>query len=217
MVSMMKLLGMGWMAGLLLAGGCAVGGHHDANASGDHDAAMSSHHADHAGGKSCMKCMEKANPIKEAIAVIHPTPGNKVHGTVTFTDLGNGKVRVVADLEGLTPNSKHGFHVHQYGDCSAPDATSAGGHYNPGNHQHAGPMVEMRHAGDLGNIEADAKGNAHLDLTVDNITINAKNEVLGRAVIVHAKADDLKSQPTGDAGGRIGCGVIGVANPKDAG
>jgi Cu-Zn family superoxide dismutase len=217
---MTKVLGMGWIAGLLLAGGCAATGTNNSNAPAEDNNAMSSRHADHAvqaADNAKQSAMNHDSSLKEAIAVIHPTPGNKVHGTVKFIAQDNGKVRVVADLQGLKPMSKHGFHVHQYGDCSAPDATSAGGHYNPENHKHAGPSTEMRHAGDLGNIESDGKGNAHLDMTVDNISIDGKDAVLGRAVIVHAKADDLKTQPTGDAGARIGCGVIGVANSKDAG
>jgi Cu-Zn family superoxide dismutase len=131
---------------------------------------------------------------------------------VRFTPTSDGGVRITADLKGLPPNSTHGFHIHEYGDCSAPDASSAGGHYNPDHHKHAGPNAPQHHAGDLGNIKTDAKGNAHLEITVHDITIDGeKNPVLGRAVIVHEKADDLKSQPTGDAGARIGCGVIGLA------
>lgn len=153
-----------------------------------------------------------AKPVTAAIAVMHPTQGNKTSGTVRFTQEGGNKVKVVADIQGLQPNSKHGFHIHEFGDCSAPDATSAGGHYNPEGHAHAGPDAKERHAGDLGNLEANAQGNAHLEITLDNLTITGqRNPIIGRGVIIHAKADDLKSQPTGDAGGRIACGVIGVA------
>lgn len=152
--------------------------------------------------------------INQAVAVIHPTQGNQTMGTVRFTRMGQS-VKVVADIKGLQPSSKHGFHIHEFGDCTAPDAASAGGHYNPDGHPHAGPSAEPRHAGDFGNIESDAQGNARLELTVQNISIaGANNPVLGRAVIVHQKADDLQSQPTGDAGARIGCGIIGVAQMK---
>jgi Cu-Zn family superoxide dismutase len=147
----------------------------------------------------------------KAIAVLHPTKDNKVEGTVTFTKTGD-EMKVVADLTGLTPG-KHGFHVHEFGDCSSPDAKSAGGHFNPTNAPHAGHDIEMRHVGDLGNIEADASGKAHLELTDKKMTFSGENSVVGRSVIVHEKADDLKSQPTGDAGGRVGCGVIGIAKP----
>lgn len=149
--------------------------------------------------------------VTHAIAVVHPTQGHTASGTVRFITVPNG-VRVIAEITGLSPNGVHGFHVHEWGDCSAPDATSAGSHYNPDGHPHGGPHDTVRHAGDFGNLQADAQGNAKLDMVFDNISVaGIRNPVIGRSVIVHVKADDLKSQPTGDAGGRIGCGVIGVA------
>jgi len=152
--------------------------------------------------------------IKQAIAVLHSTQGNKAHGTVRFTQEGNS-VKVVADVEGLNPNQKHAIHVHEFGDCSSPDGMSTGGHYNPEKHEHGLPDKAMRHAGDFGNLEADASGKAHLELTVNNISVaGTKDPVLGRAVIVHAKVDD-GGQPVGNAGGRIACGVIGVANTAE--
>ena len=150
--------------------------------------------------------------IKQAIAVLHPTSGQKCHGTVRFTQDGKS-VKVVAHVEGLNPGQKHAIHIHQFGDCSAPDAMSAGGHYNPEDHPHGLPETDKRHAGDLGSLQADSEGKAHLEITVDNITIQGhENPILGRGVIVHAKPDD-GGQPVGNAGGRIACGVIGVANP----
>jgi Cu-Zn family superoxide dismutase len=149
--------------------------------------------------------------IVKAIAVLHSTSGSNVSGMVTFTQEGR-RVKVVADVQGLPPNSSHGFHIHEFGDCSAPDAASAGGHYNPEGHMHAGPETARRHAGDLGNLETDASGRARKEMMLENISLGPSgNNVLGRAVIVHAKKDDLKTQPTGDAGGRVACGVIGVA------
>lgn len=149
--------------------------------------------------------------IKSAIAVIHPTEGNSTKGIIRFTTV-DGGVKIVGDVEGLEPNSKHGFHIHQYGDCSAANGKSAGGHYNPESVKHAGPDTMERHAGDLGNLQADANGKAHYEMTAKNITINgAKSPILGRGIIIHAKADDLTSQPTGAAGPRIGCGTIGIA------
>jgi superoxide dismutase, Cu-Zn family len=146
-----------------------------------------------------------------AVAVLHPTEGNQTTGTIHFQSVGDAKVRVAATVEGLAPNSVHAIHIHEFGDCTAPDATSAGGHYNPEGHPHALPDKKERHAGDLGNLRADAQGKATLDLTVDNITINgSKNPIVGRSVIVHDKLDD-GSQPVGNAGGRISCGVIGLA------
>ncbi len=149
-----------------------------------------------------------ADPDK-AIAVLHPTQGSEVSGSVTFGESG-GSVKVVADISGLTPG-KHGFHIHEFGDCSDAKAASAGGHFNPGKHNHGAPDASDRHEGDLGNIEADASGKAHLELTDKALKLTGSNGILGRAVIVHEKADDLKTQPTGDAGGRLACGVIGVA------
>lgn len=147
--------------------------------------------------------------IGKAIVVLHPTEGNNVSGTITFikTDAG---IQVVADVSGLTPG-KHGFHVHEFGDCSALDAASAGGHFNPEGVKHGAPTDTDRHVGDLGNLEADENGNAHLEWTDTYISFHGSHNIIGRAVIVHAEADDLTSQPTGAAGARVACGVIGIA------
>lgn len=150
-----------------------------------------------------------AGETQKAIAVLSPASGSDVHGTVTFTKSGDA-VKVIADVTGLTPG-KHGFHIHEFGDCSDPKAASAGGHFNPGHHDHGAPDASERHAGDLGNIEADKDGKAHLELTDSVLTLSGDNSIIGHAVIVHEKADDLKTQPTGDAGGRLACGVIGIA------
>jgi len=147
----------------------------------------------------------------KATAVLHPTKGSNVEGVVTFIKTGD-EVKVVADITGLTPG-KHGFHIHEFGDCSSPDGKAAGGHFNPTNNPHAGHDAEKRHVGDLGNIEADIEGKAHLELTDKMMTMSGENSIIGRGVIVHEKADDLKTQPTGDAGGRVACGVIGIAKP----
>jgi Cu-Zn family superoxide dismutase len=134
-----------------------------------------------------------------------------VAGTVTFTG-GSDGITVIADITGLKPGM-HGFHIHEFGDCSSTDGKSAGGHYNPMHHEHAGPDAANRHMGDLGNIEADASGKAHLQVTDKTLQLSGENSIVGHAVIVHEKADDLKTQPTGDAGGRLACGVIGVTKP----
>jgi len=153
---------------------------------------------------------QAGDPTK-AIAVLHPTAGNNVAGTVTFTASGDS-IKVVADITGLTPG-KHGFHIHEFGDCSSTDGKSAGGHFNPTNHQHGAPDATDRHEGDLGNIEADASGKVHLDITDKVLKLTGAESIIGHAVIVHEKADDMKTQPTGDAGGRVACGVIGIAKP----
>ena len=105
----------------------------------------------------------------------------------------------------------HGFHVHEFGDCSSPDAMSTGGHFNPTGMPHAAPTAGKRHVGDLGNIEANADGVATLDIIDPAMTFAGPTSIIGRGLIVHAKADDLKSQPAGAAGDRVACGVIGVA------
>jgi len=154
----------------------------------------------------------KSTTSSKAIAVLHPTAGNKVSGTVTFAPVADG-VQVHAEITGLTPG-KHGFHVHEFGDCSAADATSAGAHFNPSNQPHAGPDAAARHAGDMGNVEADASGNAKLDYVDHQISLNDAKSAIGRSVVVHAKPDDLKTQPSGDSGARIACGVIGWAKTQ---
>lgn len=151
---------------------------------------------------------EKAMDLLEA--KIEPTKGNTVHGWVRFAAQKDGSVKVVADLDGLTPNARQAIHVHETGDCTAPDAMSAGGHYNPQHNPHGLPPAEARHAGDLGNLTADAAGHAHYEITVKNISLSGgTNPVLGKAVIVHANPDD-GGQPAGNAGARLGCGEIEV-------
>ncbi len=141
-----------------------------------------------------------------ASVTLNPTQGNEVKGTVLFTGENNG-VRVVADITGLTPG-EHGFHIHEKGDCSAPDASSAGGHFNPTGMPHGGPDSGEHHLGDMGNITADASGNAHLDRVFSFLTLSGSNSIIGHALIVHGGRDDLTSQPSGDAGARVACGVI---------
>ena len=151
--------------------------------------------------------------VTEAVALIAPTQGQKTGGIVRFRREGE-TVHVTGELTGLTPNAKHGFHVHEFGDCSAPDGASAGGHFAPEAHPHGAPDPAEHHAGDLGNIEADATGQAKVDVTVKGLGLaTGERALVGRAVIVHAQPDDLTSQPAGNAGARVGCGVIGVAKP----
>lgn len=141
-----------------------------------------------------------------ATAELSPTEGNNVSGTVTFTSL-NGAVRVEADIEHLAPGS-HGFHIHETGDCSAPDASSAGGHFNPEGAPHGAPTDSVRHVGDLGNIESGADSTATYSRVDSVLTLSGANSIIDRAVVVHEGEDDLTSQPSGDAGARVACGVI---------
>jgi len=157
---------------------------------------------------------ESGASIVQAVAVLHPTEGSQARGTVTFRSVDAG-IEITADLDGLAPGS-HGFHIHQLGDCSAADATSAGGHFNPEGSAHGAPMDAERHVGDLGNVTADDAGSASYQRTDDVIAFAGAHSVIGRAVIVHAGEDDLVSQPTGDAGARVACGVIGIGQETSA-
>jgi Cu-Zn family superoxide dismutase len=144
-----------------------------------------------------------------AAAELAPTKDSTVKGNVTFSVV-DGKVHVKGAVSGLKPNSEHGFHIHEKGDCSAPDASSAGGHFNPHSMNHGGPEAAIRHVGDFGNIEADDSGKASYSKSFSNLTFDGPASIIGRAVIIHANPDDLTTQPTGNAGGRVACGVINL-------
>lgn len=172
--------------------------------------------------------VETAKPAAEPAAAAAPAaqpataraelkgPDGTSHGTVTFSEE-NGAVEIVADLSGLPPGS-HGFHLHEGTECTPPDFKSAGGHFNPTNAPHGGPTDAEHHAGDSGNIEIDASGNGHLELSTSLLTVApGPNSAVGHAVIVHEKADDLKTQPSGDAGARIACGIVVAEGAATAG
>lgn len=147
----------------------------------------------------------------QAIAIIHPTKDNKVEGTVRFDWVSDHQVKIIVDVKGLKPNTEHGFHIHEFGDVSANDGMSVGGHFNPGKkHKHAGPKAADHHPGDMGNLKSDASGNAHMELTMNDVALFGQNGILGRAVVIHADKDDFKTQPTGNSGDRVGVGVIGL-------
>ncbi|HEY4371864.1 MAG TPA: superoxide dismutase family protein [Burkholderiales bacterium] len=143
-----------------------------------------------------------------ATALLAPKSGSATTGTVSFAPAGTNAVRVTVDITGLKPNAEHGFHVHERGDCSAPDAMSAGGHFNPTNHKHGGPMVE-HHAGDIPNLKSDAEGRMRGSFEVSGLSVEGgPTDIIGKALVVHRDRDDYKSQPAGDSGPRIACGVI---------
>ena len=150
-----------------------------------------------------------AQDVTRAAANLEPKSGSRVTGTVTFTKMGN-EVQVVADIQNLTPG-KHGFHIHEKGDCSAPDAMSAGPHFNPTHQHHDGTTGTKRHVGDFGNVEADASGKGHLEWK-GKLDLSGPNSIIGKSVIVHEKEDDLKTDPTGNSGARFACGVIKAAD-----
>ncbi|MGE9267622.1 MAG: superoxide dismutase family protein [Verrucomicrobiales bacterium] len=171
--------------------------------------ALAAHHEDH----------EKAQKADSAplIAVLKGTEGHETSGTLHFSPAADGKgVTITIKVSGLQPDATHAVHIHQFGDLSAPDGTSAGGHFNPEGHEHGLPDQEKRHAGDLGNLEANAAGSATKTMTVSNISLSkGQNAILGRSVIIHASSDK-GTQPTGDAGPRIAAGVIGYQQVEKA-
>lgn len=143
-----------------------------------------------------------------ATAKLLPTKGNRASGAVTFTQQAN-HVLVRANVTGLTPNGEHGFHVHEKGDCSASDAMSAGGHFNPGGMRHGNPRSGVHHVGDMPNLKADANGVATLTWEEVHFTVtDGPDSIIGRSVVVHLNPDDYTSQPAGSSGPRIACGII---------
>lgn len=184
-------------------------------------------HADHGGDAATHE--DAFAQVSKAVCVLSPTSGTElteVSGTITFTQT-KGGVLIEANVSGLKPNSKHGFHVHQWGDISdSASGKATGGHYNPtGAEEHSLPNVQPHddhhhattggHAGDLGNLESDADGNATYSQTYENITLTGHNAILGRGIIVHLDEDKgIDAQPTGGAGPRVAQGVIGIADPE---
>lgn len=150
-----------------------------------------------------------------ATAILAATQGNEASGTVTFFEIESGGVLIAAEVRGLTPGP-HGFSIHVRGDCSAPDARSAGGHFNPNNGHHGAPNVSYSHAGDLGNLDADASGIAYFSFHADDLAFDGANSILNRSIVVREKGDDYLTQPDGDAGDRIACGVIELSQPANS-
>ncbi|MFC5301083.1 superoxide dismutase family protein [Azospira restricta] len=153
-------------------------------------------------------CATGPAPGPRAEATINPTQGNNASGYVSFRQDG-AKLMVRADVSGLPPGA-HGFHIHEKGDCSAADGSSAGGHFNPTAKAHGYPMHANHHAGDLPQLAANEKGNAWVEVTVDGLAVGGggANDIVGKAVIVHAGPDDFSSQPAGNSGARVACGII---------
>ncbi len=151
--------------------------------------------------------MPTAVVVTHAVAVVNSLKeGMGVKGKVTFTKVSKG-VKIVADFEGLTPG-EHGFHIHEHGDCGGVDAASAGAHFNPTKKSHGGPDFSNRHVGDLGNIVADAQGKAHYERIDNIISLDGKDSIVGKSIIVHADKDDFKTQPAGASGSKVACGII---------
>lgn len=158
-------------------------------------------------------CATVRTPSITATAPLQAKSGSTVSGTVRFEEViadGVPAVRVTVDAASVPPGM-HGFHVHEKGDCSAPDATSAGGHFNPSGDPHGAPGAPPHHAGDFGNVEANADGRVNVSYIMRGVTLGSgTSSIAGKAIVLHAAPDDLKTQPTGNAGGRIACGVIAL-------
>lgn len=152
------------------------------------------------------------NAMKKAMGKIESKSGSKVTGEAWFNSADTGKVVLTVKISGATPG-EHAVHLHEKGDCSAPDAASAGGHWNPTSMPHGAPDAAQHHAGDYGNIKVGADGTGSMNLSIAGLTVDSApaTGVVGRALIVHEKADDMTTQPTGNAGGRVGCAVIQAA------
>ena len=154
-------------------------------------------------------------PSDYVVATLNPTRGNTAAGTVFFSQQG-GDVVLRGRITGLKPNQEHGFHVHEKGDCSSDDAMSAGGHLNPDGKRH-GPQTGEHHAGDVPSIKADANGVATVRARIAGTLLGSgARDIAGKALVVHAMPDDYTTQPTGNSGARIACGVIGIASGRDA-
>ncbi len=150
-----------------------------------------------------------ASTVQDAIANLASASGSLVSGRLTLAPMGDG-VHLRGELGGFRPGSSHGFHIHETGDCSAADASSAGGHFNPGTQPHGRAGQGAHHAGDADNIVADSRGVAKVDVHVRGVRLGGGSaiDIVGRAVVAHAVPDDYRSQPAGNAGARLACGVI---------
>jgi Cu-Zn family superoxide dismutase len=154
-----------------------------------------------------------AEPAQEAAAQIAPTQGNTVTGALALSSSAQG-VHITGAIQGLKPNAEFGFHIHEKGDCSAPDGSSAGGHFNPTQAQHGNPTGATHHAGDMVNIRSNAEGVAQVDTTAAGTTLHGDptTDVMGKAIVVHEGPDDYATQPSGNSGKRVACGVIAAAS-----
>ena len=155
--------------------------------------------------------------LPTASARLAPTRGQKVSGELALSETSDG-VHISGAIQGLSPDSEFGFHIHEKGDCSAPDASSAGAHFNPDQQPHGNPTSTRHHAGDMLNLKSDAQGIASVDTTVYGVSLDAEGraDILGKSIVVHEKPDDYTSQPSGKSGNRVACGVIGMPSESPA-
>lgn len=160
-------------------------------------------------GKLSQQNLTSDNGLPSLDLKVQPKSKSKVEGEIEMIQE-EKRLRIVAKFKGLKPNSRHGFHIHEKGDCSSPDAKSAGGHFAPERNSHGAPSAGEHHVGDLGNVVADKKGVAVFNQYFTEITItNEKlHNILGRSLVLHKFADDFTSQPSGASGPRIACAEI---------
>jgi len=156
-----------------------------------------------------------AETASGASVQLAPTQGNTANGGLKISAAGTG-VQLSGMVQGLKPSSEFGFHFHEKGDCSAPDATSAGAHFNPTTQDHGNPQSPPHHAGDMLNVKSDAQGVAAISIDNPEVTLQSggPNDVMGKALVMHAKPDDYKTQPSGNSGDRIACGVVAAVAPN---
>jgi Cu-Zn family superoxide dismutase len=154
-------------------------------------------------------CTSMSSPGPSALVAMESRSGSSVTGSIRVSEVGGG-LRLLGEVRGLKPGGEHGFHIHEKGDCSAPDASSAGGHFNPAGAPHGHAGKGPHHAGDMPNLKADANGVAKVDQTVPGVTLQAgtAQSAAGRSLVVHRDPDDYTSQPAGNSGPRVACGVI---------
>lgn len=151
--------------------------------------------------------VSRAANVPQARARLRPTKDSMTSGVVEFTEKADGKLDISVELAGLA-EGKHGLHIHENGDCSMPDGSSAGEHFSPGGRTHGSPTDAVHHAGDLGNVTADERGIAIARLETPDFKLSGQYGIVNRAVIVHADEDDFLSQPSGNSGDRVACGVV---------
>ncbi len=170
------------------------------------------------GGDRIAQTLFVPREIKKAVVVVRRLKGSEILGQLHFIEsLGENEkketkdasVRVVGTLVGLKPNAEHAIHVHEFGDCTSEDGTSAGPHFDPNGARHGGPDHSEHHAGDFGNLKTNREGKVDFLGTFKNVALTGNRGIVGRSVVIHADRDDLKSQPAGNSGPRIACGVIG--------
>lgn len=158
---------------------------------------------------SCASREEKEQKLSEispkrAVSDLHSSKNKNLKGNISIEEKGGGLI-FKADVKGLKPNAKHGFHIHEKGICEGPDYKSAGAHLNPHKTKHGDPKSSHKHLGDLGNIQTDQTGSSKTVITIENVTLD---EISGKSVLIHESMDDLKTDPSGNSGGRIACGLI---------